>query len=69
MANGILLPCLPNEMCPMASDERASGLYCLSIPDIRNDWHDYGKDANTTDYLVGVPGSSGDTIRNYILNL
>jgi hypothetical protein len=52
MAKGILLPRLSDNWSALAPNAGPSGLFCVSPPDILNDWNNPGEDADTSYDLV-----------------
>ena len=52
VAGRILLPGLPNKEDALASDARSVGMRRVPPPDIRNGWHDPGKNTDSIDNLV-----------------
>ena len=52
MAKGLLLPRLSDNWSALAPNAGPSGLFCVSPPDICNDWNNPGEDADTPYDLV-----------------
>jgi len=47
---GFCLPCLSDSWSALASDAWSSGLFCMSPPDIRDNWNNPGEKTRDTPY-------------------